>query len=312
MLPQFLPVVRQHRPICCLLVRGEREQEEHDQAERDARRGRDRQVELGGPVAHLQGQHHGAHQGSRHHNAQQRPAPIDLLDPQVVFPRQPDLVRQLEQMGEAGGHRDCGEHHAREAEHIECDGSTSRGRAARVVSPGSRQGPGPPSAERPTVGYGMIVRRFSTWETPGAAQAARSASLLSAHERTLPRTVTLPPETSTVMRRASISALRLSASSIFILMSVGLTRGLTVIRLLTPFTPTRYRTELSAAVFWCCHSTSPSRVIQPSRTVTLILSSGTERLYFRALTAASEMSVSVRSLEPGSFTSISSTTALTP
>jgi len=49
----------------------------------------------------------------------------------------------------------------------------------------------------------MIVIQLSTEVTPGADHAARSASSFSAHERTLPRSVTLPPETSTVMRQLS-------------------------------------------------------------------------------------------------------------
>src|SRR5262249_6990912 len=49
---------------------------------------------------------------------------------------------------------------------------------------------------------------FSTWETPGADQAARSASCRAAHERTLPRRMTLLPCSSTLTRRASTWALR--------------------------------------------------------------------------------------------------------
>ena len=52
--------------------------------------------------------------------------------------------------------------------------------------------------------------KFSTRSTPGAPQAARAAASRSAHERRLPRRITLPPSTSTVMRRASTSALRLT------------------------------------------------------------------------------------------------------
>jgi hypothetical protein len=37
-----------------------------------------------------------------------------------------------------------------------------------------------------------------------------------------------------------------------------LRRGLTAIRLVTPLTPHRLRTSLSASCFWNCHSTSPS------------------------------------------------------
>src|ERR1700693_4421860 len=69
--------------------------------------------------------------------------------------------------------------------------------------------------------YGMIVILFSTFATPGADHAARSASFFSAHERTLPISLTVEPCVSTVMRRASTSALRRRASSILLLISVG-------------------------------------------------------------------------------------------
>lgn len=86
---------------------------------------------------------------------------------------------------------------------------------------------------------GNLHMALSTWETPGAAQASRSASSFSAQERTLPRRVTLPPSTSTVMRPASPAVLRRNASLILALRSIRDTRGLTMIRLLTPFTPVR-------------------------------------------------------------------------
>src|SRR5262245_58447757 len=46
-----------------------------------------------------------------------------------------------------------------------------------------------------------------------AAQAARSASCRSAHERTLPRKITVSPRVSTRIRCASSSALRFSAAA---------------------------------------------------------------------------------------------------
>ena len=76
--------------------------------------------------------------------------------------------------------------------------------------------------------------------TPGAAQAAASASSLSAQELTFPRKVTLPPSACTLICCASNIAFRLSAASICALTSVGATFGLTVIALATPFTPVRY------------------------------------------------------------------------
>ena len=68
-------------------------------------------------------------------------------------------------------------------------------------------------------------------------QAASWASSRSIQERTLPCNMTLPSVDSTVMRRASSSAVRRKASSILALTSAADTRGLTVMRLVTPFTP---------------------------------------------------------------------------
>jgi hypothetical protein len=53
----------------------------------------------------------------------------------------------------------------------------------------------------------LIAIRLSTLVTPGAAQAARSASWRSAQERTVPLRFTAPPSVSTAMRAASSSAL---------------------------------------------------------------------------------------------------------
>src|SRR6266850_7835464 len=77
--------------------------------------------------------------------------------------------------------------------------------------------------------------RLSTEVTPGADHAARSASSFSAQERTVPVRITLLPCVSTLIRFASVSTLRSSACSIFCLISDGVTRGLTLIRLTTPF-----------------------------------------------------------------------------
>src|ERR1700730_12772211 len=90
---------------------------------------------------------------------------------------------------------------------------------------------------------------FSTCVTPGARQAADSASSRSAHERTVPLRITLPPIASTEIRFASTTALRLNASSILVLISTGDTMGATSIEFVTPFTPARYLTSLSAADF---------------------------------------------------------------
>src|SRR5258706_10173187 len=93
---------------------------------------------------------------------------------------------------------------------------------------------------------GATAMRFSTLATPGAIHAARDASCRSAHERTVPLSVTWEPSASTTMRFASISALRLKASSIFFFTSVGATWGLIFTRLAIPFTPLMARTARSA------------------------------------------------------------------
>jgi hypothetical protein len=80
-----------------------------------------------------------------------------------------------------------------------------------------------------------MVMRFSTTETPGAAQASRAASSFSAQDPT-PRRITLPPSTSTPIRRAFSSALRSSACSIFNRIAAMKPRDLSVIRLMTPAT----------------------------------------------------------------------------
>ena len=46
-------------------------------------------------------------------------------------------------------------------------------------------------------GYGTMPIRLMTFATPETVQAARSASSLSPHERTLPSNVTVPPDAST-------------------------------------------------------------------------------------------------------------------
>jgi len=61
---------------------------------------------------------------------------------------------------------------------------------------------------------GATSIRFSTVRTPGALQAARSASSRSKYEWTSRGVITLSPSTSTLIRLASNSALRFSADSI--------------------------------------------------------------------------------------------------
>ena len=92
--------------------------------------------------------------------------------------------------------------------------------------------------------------RLSTLATPGAAQAAFSASWRSAHELTVPLRITSLPLVSTVTWVASMSAARRNASSILRLISVGATRGLTSIALVTPSTPRTRRTAASARSRW--------------------------------------------------------------
>ena len=119
---------------------------------------------------------------------------------------------------------------------------------------------------------GPLMIWSTTLVTPGADQATRSASSRSIHERTVPLRTTSLPLVSTMMRLASTSALRLNASWIFFLISVGSARGLSWIRLLTPLTPLMRRTALSAVFLWYCHSTWPSSVTQPFLTTILMCS----------------------------------------
>src|SRR5258705_10068062 len=79
------------------------------------------------------------------------------------------------------------------------------------------------------------VIRFSTWVTPGADQATRSASSRSAHDRTVPFRITLLPWTSFWIRSASVAALRPCASATFFRSPGGVTRGCTPMRLGTAF-----------------------------------------------------------------------------
>ena len=69
--------------------------------------------------------------------------------------------------------------------------------------------------------HGLIMIRFSTSVTPGADQAARSASRRSAHDRTLPVRITLLPWVVTWICSAFVSAVRTSASSIFLVELLG-------------------------------------------------------------------------------------------
>src|SRR4051794_10481012 len=124
---------------------------------------------------------------------------------------------------------------------------------------------------------------FSTFVTPGASQACFSASFFSAQERTLPLSVTVPPSTSTSILSESKVALLTKAALIFLLISVGVTLGVILILLITPFTPSSFSTALRAAFFWYSHSTFPSSVTQPSSTLTFILSFGTSTDHFNAL-----------------------------
>src|SRR4030095_14799958 len=60
-----------------------------------------------------------------------------------------------------------------------------------------------------------ISIRFRTFLTPATPQAALSARFISAHDRTLPDKVTVPPLASTLMRLGSLYALRRNAFLVF-------------------------------------------------------------------------------------------------
>jgi hypothetical protein len=147
------------------------------------------------------------------------------------------------------------------------------------------------------------VIRFSTAD-PRRRPRGALRLFLSAQARTAPFRMTLLPCTSTVIRCASVCALRNSACSIFALSSEGVKCGFTVIGFVTPLTPVRRRATRSASCLWYRHSTSPVSVTQPLETVTSSLSADRKASHSRARMAAAAMSASVRSAEPGSRTSI--------
>jgi hypothetical protein len=87
--------------------------------------------------------------------------------------------------------------------------------------------------------------------TPGADQAASSASILSDHERTVPDSTTFPSFELTEIRSASTVALRFSAFLITSLTSNAFAFACaTVMALVIPVTPARQRTISSAEFFW--------------------------------------------------------------
>src|SRR3984957_5556338 len=94
--------------------------------------------------------------------------------------------------------------------------------------------------------HGLTVIWLSTLATPGAVQATRSASSRAAHERTVPRKVTLFPSDWTSIRFASNSAFRRYDSSILRLISVGGSFGSSTIRSRTLLTPRTRRTACAA------------------------------------------------------------------
>jgi hypothetical protein len=159
---------------------------------------------------------------------------------------------------------------------------------------------------------------LSTSDTPGAAQAARSAWSISAQERTLPLIITLPPRVSIVIRRESSKALRRNALSIWSFTSCAFTGigfiGAIAILLLSPRTHIRLRTVSPAASFWYHQPTSPLRVIQPFSTTTSMRSIMwvNQTFHWRVFAAAWAISSSERSKELGNLTLSSSATALTP
>jgi hypothetical protein len=85
--------------------------------------------------------------------------------------------------------------------------------------------------------YAPMVIRLSTLVTRGDAHAPRSASSRSAEDRTEQCKITSPPRASTMILSASISALRVNASSILDLTSKPVTPGRNRIEFVIPFIP---------------------------------------------------------------------------
>ena len=85
--------------------------------------------------------------------------------------------------------------------------------------------------------------------SPGAAQFVRSASWLSARDRTVPRNTTISASALTVIRLASTVALRVRAFSIFVRPDQALA-GLSVIVFVTRLTPRKRLAAASTRTRW--------------------------------------------------------------
>jgi len=168
-------------------------------------------------------------------------------------------------------------------------------------------------ADRAHVGaHDCTLISLTTLVTPGADQAAPNAALRSAHESTLPRSVTVEPLAITSMFLASSCACRANASRIRFTTLAGATFGLSAIALLTPTTPVRLRTALSALWRWYSQSTSPLSVTQPFSTLAWMRSAGTSACQRSPDSTAAAISESLRLWPGSSFTSSSTAIAFTP
>src|SRR6516162_7108113 len=115
------------------------------------------------------------------------------------------------------------------------------------------------------------------------------------------------------IRRTSRSARRSSAFSIWRRTSALTAEGgSTRILLTTLFTPVRFRTTRSASSRSLQRSTIPSRITQPSDTVDVILSSGTNTSHSSAWRTARAISVSLRISPPVVLIFTSLATSRTP
>jgi hypothetical protein len=127
---------------------------------------------------------------------------------------------------------------------------------------------------------------LSTAVTPATFQMTSTAASISIQRGRIPHSVTLPSSASTWIQSASNSLLSFRAASILVWTSEDVTWGFKVIRLLTPFTPSRPSTRQYVSWRDNCHSTTPSSVIQPPSTRSSTVFFGKVALHSRARRAA--------------------------
>src|SRR5262245_52429950 len=95
---QLLPIVWDHRPIVGRLIGCVDPDEENDERETDAKKREQRESERRAPAAQQQCERQIGDQRAKQDDAEQAPAPVDVLHDEILVRRQVDLVGELEQM----------------------------------------------------------------------------------------------------------------------------------------------------------------------------------------------------------------------